>query len=51
MTAKLSYPDHKADLCGTTSIHYVEGAGGPRIPAKELYVFDCDVKGAGVGMA
>ena len=51
MTARLSYPDHKADLCEPTSIYYVEGAGGPRILAKELYVFDCDVRGAGVRKA
>ena len=38
-------------LCETTSIYYAWGAGGPRIPAKELYVFDCDVRGAGVSRA
>jgi len=51
VTARLSYPDHTADLCEPTSIHYAWGAGGPRIPAKGLYVFDCDVRGAEVRKA
>ena len=51
MTARLTYPDHKADLCKITSIHYAWMGGGPRIPANGFYLLDCDVKGAEVSRA
>ncbi len=51
MTARLSYPDHKADLCEPTSIYYAWMGGGPRIPTNGLYLLDCDVRGAGLSRA
>ena len=51
MTARLSYPDDKADLCETTSIYYACMGGGPRIPANGFYPLDCALRGAGVRKA
>ena len=40
MTARLSYPDHKADLCGPTSVYYawMGGVALANYPQKEKQV-------------